>query len=141
MREEEPRADEQPITLERDSFFRSIIRELSGTLEDVVGQEATAGFVSVVGGVVLLCNFLLLALFGAANFGLERAGTWEWILFVLLAASVIVQVGQMLPYTRVWKPDVRSAPRSVDPDSRLRSDVAFLLQQPASEAPPQGDIR
>ena len=49
MPEENPRAEEAPVSLERDSFFRSIIRELSGTLEDVVGLEATSGFVSVVG--------------------------------------------------------------------------------------------
>ena len=49
MPEENPRTEEAPVSLERDSFFRSIIRELSGTLEDVVGLEATSGFVSVVG--------------------------------------------------------------------------------------------
>jgi predicted ArsR family transcriptional regulator len=38
-----------PITLERDVFLRTLIRELSGTLEDVVGVEESAGFVSIVG--------------------------------------------------------------------------------------------
>jgi predicted ArsR family transcriptional regulator len=38
-----------PVTLERDVFMRSLIRELVGTLQDVVGQEQAAGFVSVVG--------------------------------------------------------------------------------------------
>lgn len=37
------------IPLERDSFLRNLIRELSGLLEDMVGLEQTAGFVSVVG--------------------------------------------------------------------------------------------
>jgi len=37
------------IPLERDSFVRSLIRELSGLLEDMVGLEETAGFISVVG--------------------------------------------------------------------------------------------
>jgi predicted ArsR family transcriptional regulator len=37
------------IPLERDSFMRTIIRELSGTLQDVVGQEEASGFISVVG--------------------------------------------------------------------------------------------
>jgi predicted ArsR family transcriptional regulator len=37
------------VALERDVFLRSLVRELSGTLEDVVGLEAAAGFVSVVG--------------------------------------------------------------------------------------------
>jgi predicted ArsR family transcriptional regulator len=37
------------IPLERDSFLRDLIRELSGLLEDMVGLEQTAGFVSVVG--------------------------------------------------------------------------------------------
>jgi predicted ArsR family transcriptional regulator len=37
------------LPLERDTFFRSLIRELVGTLQDVVGPEDAAGFVSVVG--------------------------------------------------------------------------------------------
>jgi predicted ArsR family transcriptional regulator len=37
------------VELERDVFLRTLIRELSGTLQDVVGPEEAAGFVSVVG--------------------------------------------------------------------------------------------
>lgn len=37
------------IPLERDVFLRTLIRELSGVLEDVVGLKEAAGFVSVVG--------------------------------------------------------------------------------------------
>lgn len=37
------------IPLERDLFLRTLIRELSGTLQDVVGLEEASGFVSVVG--------------------------------------------------------------------------------------------
>jgi predicted ArsR family transcriptional regulator len=37
------------IPLERDVFLRTLIRELSGTLEDVVGIEDASGFISVVG--------------------------------------------------------------------------------------------
>lgn len=37
------------VPLERDGFLRSLIRELSGTLQDVVGLEEAAGFISVVG--------------------------------------------------------------------------------------------
>lgn len=37
------------IPLERDVFLRSLIRELAGTLQDVVGLDETAGFISVVG--------------------------------------------------------------------------------------------
>ncbi|MBA3315714.1 MAG: methanogen output domain 1-containing protein [Planctomycetota bacterium] len=37
------------IDLERDAFCRTLIRELSGTLEDVVGLDEASGFVSVVG--------------------------------------------------------------------------------------------
>lgn len=37
------------MPLERDIFLRSLIRELSGVLQDVVGLEEAAGFVSVVG--------------------------------------------------------------------------------------------
>ncbi len=46
-------ADEQvssvDLPLERDVFTRMLIRELSGTLQDVVGLEEASGFVSVVG--------------------------------------------------------------------------------------------
>ncbi|MCL2925996.1 MAG: methanogen output domain 1-containing protein [Trichodesmium sp. MAG_R04] len=37
------------ITLERDVFLRTLIRELSGTLQEVVGLEEAEGFISVVG--------------------------------------------------------------------------------------------
>lgn len=37
------------VELERDGFLRDLIRELSGTLEDVVGLDQASGFVSLVG--------------------------------------------------------------------------------------------
>ncbi len=37
------------IGLERDVFLRSLIRELAGTLQDVVGLEEASGFISIVG--------------------------------------------------------------------------------------------
>ncbi|HLL89058.1 MAG TPA: methanogen output domain 1-containing protein [Tepidisphaeraceae bacterium] len=37
------------VPLERDVFLRVLIRELSGTLQDVVGVNEASGFVSVVG--------------------------------------------------------------------------------------------
>lgn len=37
------------IPLERDMFLRNLIRELAGTLQDVVGLEEASGFVSIVG--------------------------------------------------------------------------------------------
>ena len=37
------------VPLERDAFLRSILRELTGTLQDVVGLEEASGFISVVG--------------------------------------------------------------------------------------------
>lgn len=40
---------ELPIELERDVFLRTLIRELAGTLQDVVGMEEASGFISVVG--------------------------------------------------------------------------------------------
>lgn len=38
-----------PIPLERDLFLRTLIRELAGTLQDVVGLDEASGFVSIVG--------------------------------------------------------------------------------------------
>jgi predicted ArsR family transcriptional regulator len=38
-----------PVPLDRDTFLRTLIRELAGTLQDVVGLEEASGFVSVVG--------------------------------------------------------------------------------------------
>ncbi len=38
-----------PLPLERDIFLRSLLRELAGTLQDVVGLDEAAGFISVVG--------------------------------------------------------------------------------------------
>lgn len=37
------------VPLNRDVFLRTLIRELAGTLEDVVGLKEASGFVSVVG--------------------------------------------------------------------------------------------
>ncbi|AFY52694.1 hypothetical protein Riv7116_0082 [Rivularia sp. PCC 7116] len=37
------------VRLERDVFLRTLVRELSGTLENVVGLEEASGFISVVG--------------------------------------------------------------------------------------------
>ena len=40
------------IPLDRDVFMRTLIRELAGTLEEVVGLKETSGFVSLVGQAV-----------------------------------------------------------------------------------------
>jgi predicted ArsR family transcriptional regulator len=40
---------ELPLPLERDLFLRALLRELAGTLQDVVGLEEASGFISVVG--------------------------------------------------------------------------------------------
>jgi predicted ArsR family transcriptional regulator len=50
----EPGAPRRPLAtldvpLERDVFLRTLLRELAGTLQDVVGLEEASGFVSVVG--------------------------------------------------------------------------------------------
>jgi predicted ArsR family transcriptional regulator len=37
------------IPLDRDLFLRTLLRELSGALEDVVGIEEASGFISIVG--------------------------------------------------------------------------------------------
>ena len=37
------------VDLERDTFLRTLVRELSGTLENVVGLKEASGFISVVG--------------------------------------------------------------------------------------------
>jgi predicted ArsR family transcriptional regulator len=37
------------VALDRDVFLRSLLRRLTGTLEDLVGLDETSGFVSVVG--------------------------------------------------------------------------------------------
>lgn len=38
-----------PVTLDRDVFLRTLLRHLSGTLEEVVGLDEAQGFVSLVG--------------------------------------------------------------------------------------------
>jgi len=37
------------LELERDVFLRNLVRELSGTLEDVIGLDEASGFISIVG--------------------------------------------------------------------------------------------
>lgn len=44
--------EEIDIPLERDLFLRSLLRELAGTLEDVVGIDEAAGYISIVGGAI-----------------------------------------------------------------------------------------
>ena len=44
-----PAPRDATLPLERDLFLRTVLRELAGTLEDVVGLEDASGFVSVVG--------------------------------------------------------------------------------------------
>ena len=43
---------ESEVPLDRDVFLRRLLRELSGTLEGVVGLEAAEGYISTVGGQV-----------------------------------------------------------------------------------------
>jgi predicted ArsR family transcriptional regulator len=40
------------VTLERDLFLRRLLRELAGTLEDVVGIDEASGYISVVGAAI-----------------------------------------------------------------------------------------
>lgn len=47
--EDSERVEGLRIPLDRDVFLRTLIRELSGTLQDVVGLQEASGFVSVVG--------------------------------------------------------------------------------------------
>jgi predicted ArsR family transcriptional regulator len=42
-------AEQLDMALDRDVFMRTLIRELSGTLEEVVGLNEAAGYISVVG--------------------------------------------------------------------------------------------
>jgi predicted ArsR family transcriptional regulator len=44
-----PVLSELDVPLERDVFLRTLLRHLAGTLQDVVGLDEAAGFVSVVG--------------------------------------------------------------------------------------------
>ncbi len=44
-----PVISELSVPLERDVFLRTLLRELAGTLQDVVGLEEASGFISVVG--------------------------------------------------------------------------------------------
>lgn len=37
------------LTINRDIFLRNLLRQLSGTLEEVIGQEEASGFISIVG--------------------------------------------------------------------------------------------
>ena len=51
MTEESPVAKAE-VGLERDVFLRSLLRELAGTLERVVGVAEASGYISVVGGAI-----------------------------------------------------------------------------------------
>jgi predicted ArsR family transcriptional regulator len=44
--------DTLDLPLERDIFLRQLLRELSGTLQEIVGLEEASGYISVVGAAV-----------------------------------------------------------------------------------------
>jgi predicted ArsR family transcriptional regulator len=44
-----PVLSDLPVPLDRDVFLRTLLRELAGTLQEVVGLDEASGFVSVVG--------------------------------------------------------------------------------------------
>jgi len=44
-----PKISELNISLERDLFCRTLIRELAGTLQDIVGLKESEGYISLVG--------------------------------------------------------------------------------------------
>lgn len=48
MNDDEKTLARLDIPLDRDRFMRGVIRELAGTLEDVVGLEEASGFISLV---------------------------------------------------------------------------------------------
>jgi hypothetical protein len=48
-REFRTQAQALEIPLDRDVFLRNLIRELSGTLQDVIGLDEASGFISIVG--------------------------------------------------------------------------------------------
>lgn len=49
MTDPAPAPEADAVPLDRDRFLRSLLRHLSGTLQDVVGLEEAAGLISVVG--------------------------------------------------------------------------------------------
>jgi predicted ArsR family transcriptional regulator len=64
-----------PISLERDVFLRSMLRELAGTLQDVVGLDEASGFISVVGQQIGdQINALYRDASGMAEFDREQVG-------------------------------------------------------------------
>lgn len=48
-RSEAPPVEALALGMDRDLFLRTLLRELAGTLQDVVGLDEAAGFISVVG--------------------------------------------------------------------------------------------
>lgn len=52
MPEVSRRAQDADVALDRDVFLRSLLRELAGTLEDVVGLDEASGYISVVGATI-----------------------------------------------------------------------------------------
>lgn len=74
-------------------------------------------------------SIVLLALSTFANFGAEQVRPWEWVLFGFVALSAVVQVIQILPYTRIWKHQVPSAPPDSPQDNRLRIVISNVRME------------
>lgn len=47
-----PKGGRPGVSLERDVFLRRLLRELAGTLQDVVGIDEASGYISVVGAAI-----------------------------------------------------------------------------------------
>ncbi|RIJ23533.1 transcriptional regulator [Henriciella barbarensis] len=52
MADTENSVEKAEVGLDRDIFLRSLLRELAGTLEAVVGLDDASGYISVVGGAI-----------------------------------------------------------------------------------------
>lgn len=69
---------------------------------------------------IALCSLLLLALFGVTTGGVAAAAAWERVALALLALAVLAQLWQIVPYTRCWRVQVRTARGAVPEERRLR---------------------
>jgi endonuclease/exonuclease/phosphatase (EEP) superfamily protein YafD len=77
---------------------------------------------------IVFASIVVLGLLAFVNLRAGDQQVWEWILFGLLCVAVIAQLASILPYTRLWKQKVPTAPPDVPADRRLRLVISNVQQ-------------
>lgn len=78
---------------------------------------------------IAVAMLVVLALYGLVNLGVTQAKPYEWVVFVLLVASVAYQVVRMWPYTPLASRQSTDASPGVEEDRVFRLVISNVLME------------